>query len=294
MLLDLEQESAAAEEQSKATLASANERVRSATARAAEAAARAEEAARVRREAERRAALTALQVSHARAALAAVEAEENPHALRQRDGAAREAELAERHATLEVTAREASTRHAQLGELQEHFGKRGVQNLLYQLALAQLEAAAARYASELSDGRLRLRLAFDEKLSTVRKRVQVRRADGSLAERSISQLSGGEWRRLALALSLAFADFARQRLGISCNVLVLDEVMQQMDVDGQAAMARVLKGLQVETTIVIAHGLASDALYGDFEAVDVVEKVGDASRVKVGGQRQVAEVGIPF
>ncbi|KOO28335.1 hypothetical protein Ctob_004649 [Chrysochromulina tobinii] len=175
-------ESAAAEEQSKATLAAANERVRSATARAAEAAARAEEAARVRREAERRAALTALQ----------------------------------------------------LGELQEHFGKRGVQNLLYQLALAQLEAAAARYASELSDGRLRLRLAFDEKLSTVRKRVQ--------------------------------------RLGISCNVLVLDEVMQQMDVDGQAAMARVLKGLQVETTIVIAHGLASDALYGDFEAVDVVEK----------------------
>jgi hypothetical protein len=29
----------------------------------------------------------------------------------------------------------------------------------------------------LSDGRLRLRLAFDEKLSTVRKRVQVRHPD---------------------------------------------------------------------------------------------------------------------
>ena len=129
---------------------------------------------------------------------------------------------------------------------------------------------------------MQLQLAFDDQLRSIRKRVKVRRADGGLAERSISQLSGGEWRRIGLALSLAFADFSAQRLGLSCNVLVLDEVMQQMDVDGQAAMARVLRGLRVETTIVIAHGLASDALYGDFEAVDTVEKVGDASFVRVG------------
>ena len=112
--------------------------------------------------------------------------------------------------------------------------------------------------------------------------MRVRRADGSLADRSIASLSGGEWRRVGLALSLALADFARARLGLSCNVVVLDEVMQHLDTDGQAAMAKVLKGLQAETTIVIAHGLASDALYGDFEAVDTVEKVGDASFVRVG------------
>ena len=41
----------------------------------------------------------------------------------------------------------------------------------------------------------------------------------------------------------------------------------------QAAMARVLRELGAETTLVIAHGLASDALYGDFDAIDVVEKV---------------------
>ena len=115
-------------------------------------------------------------------------------------------------------------------------------------------------------------------------------------------------RRIGLALSLAFADFARARLGLSCNLLVLDEVMQHMDADGQvtltltltltltpasrgrhgshrpthprasppthqAAMARVLRELGAETTLVIAHGLASDTLYGDFDAIDVVEKV---------------------
>ena len=121
-------------------------------------------------------------------------------------------------------------------------------------------------------------------------------------------------RRIGLALSLAFADFARARLGLSCNLLVLDEVMQHMDADGQvtltltltlsltltpasrgrhgshrpthphasppthqAAMARVLRELGAETTLVIAHGLASDALYGDFDAIDVVEKVSQYS-----------------
>ena len=60
--------------------------------------------------------------------------------------------------------------------------------------------------------------------------------------------------------------------------------MQHLDVDGQAAMARVLKRMNsAETTIVIAHGLASDALYGEFEAIDVVEKRGDVSEVRVAG-----------
>ena len=64
--------------------------------------------------------------------------------------------------------------------------------------------------------------------------------------------------------------------------------MQHMDVDGQAAMARVLRSLGAETTLVIAHGLASDALYGDFDAIDVVEKAGDVSTVRVARSEQQA------
>ena len=50
-------------------------------------------------------------------------------------------------------------------------------------------------------------------------------------------------------------------------------------------MACVLRELEAETKLVIAHGLASDALYGDFDAVDVVEKVDDASTVRVSPAR---------
>jgi DNA repair exonuclease SbcCD ATPase subunit len=38
------------------------------------------------------------------------------------------------------------------------------------------------------------------------------------------QLSGGEQRRVALALTLAWAELALDRAGMRCNLLVLDEV----------------------------------------------------------------------
>ncbi len=43
-------------------------------------------------------------------------------------------------------------------------------------------------------------------------------------QRSVRQLSGGERRRVALALALGFADLASARTGLRCNLLVLDEV----------------------------------------------------------------------
>ena len=114
----------------------------------------------------------------------------------------------------------------------------------------------------------------------------MRRAEGGWAERSVAQLSGGEWRRLALALSLAFADFAKQRTALGCNLLVLDEVMAHMDAEGQRAMASVLQELGggIDTVLVIAHGLRDENLYGLFDAVDTVEKVADASQVRIGDE----------
>ena len=42
--------------------------------------------------------------------------------------------------------------------------------------------------------------------------------------RSLAQLSGGERRRVALALALGFADLVRSRGRLTCNLLVMDEV----------------------------------------------------------------------
>ena len=49
-------------------------------------------------------------------------------------------------------------------------------------------------------------------------------SEGGLKERSIKQLSGGERRRVALALALGFADLTAGRGQLHCNLIVLDEV----------------------------------------------------------------------
>lgn len=54
--------------------------------------------------------------------------------------------------------------------------------------------------------------------------VQMRLASGEVVHRSIRQLSGGERRRVALALGLGFSELAARRGRFSCNLLVLDEV----------------------------------------------------------------------
>ena len=69
------------------------------------------------------------------------------------------------------------------------------------------------------------------------KRASARASDGGFRDRSLSQLSGGQWRRASLALELAFADLARQRSRFSCNLLVLDEVLSQLDSSGRARVS---------------------------------------------------------
>ena len=55
--------------------------------------------------------------------------------------------------------------------------------------------------------------------------LQVRSADGSMLERSVRQLSGGERRRIALALALGFAELTAHRGHLRCNMIILDEVL---------------------------------------------------------------------
>ncbi|KAJ9530143.1 hypothetical protein QJQ45_023427 [Haematococcus lacustris] len=98
-------------------------------------------------------------------------------------------------------------------------------------------------------------------------------------QRSLAQLSGGERRRLALALSLGFAALVRRRGRLVCNLLVLDEiwccglqVLQQLDGEGCERAAEVLKGLPHDSVLVV--GQASSFTTQAFEVVDTVVKSG--------------------
>eukprot|EP00981_Chlorochromonas_danica_P004005 scaffold760_cov178-Ochromonas_danica.AAC.7 len=62
-------------------------------------------------------------------------------------------------------------------------------------------------------------------------------------ERALSLLSGGQWRRVSLALDLAFTDMIRKKGFLRCNLLVMDEVLSHLDGQGREAVGSVLRAL---------------------------------------------------
>ena len=102
-----------------------------AAAAAAEAAAAAAAAAA---EAERAAAVASVQLQHAKDAVEAVLAEVNPHAGRLQDARAQQSAHTEAARRLQAEAEAAAASQRVHTELTDHFGKKGVQNLLYTVA----------------------------------------------------------------------------------------------------------------------------------------------------------------
>eukprot|EP00798_Chlamydomonas_sp_ICE-L_P025477 gene25476-11138_t len=121
----------------------------------------------------------------------------------------------------------------------------------------------------------------EEVKEEILKIVKVRHHGGQgEVQRSLSQLSGGERRRLALALSLGFVDLARQRGRMACNLLVLDEVLQHLDGEGCARVALVLRELPQDSILLV--GQAHSFVTSVFDVVDNVVKERGGSAVVTG------------
>jgi len=184
------------------------------------------------------------------------------------------------------------------------FSTKGIQSYLFEGALGDLSARVGQYMDALTGGALTLELrpagasATDEdeeenadvgdaseakktkrKSSSkvtlsasaaerIERIIHARRPDGSLVARSLRQLSGGERRRVALALALAYADLASERCGVACDTLVLDEVLQHLDAEGIARVTSLLRALPKRTVL-----LTSQADSATAHLFDVVDKV---------------------
>ncbi|CEF99525.1 P-loop containing nucleoside triphosphate hydrolase [Ostreococcus tauri] len=109
--------------------------------------------------------------------------------------------------------------------------------------------------------------------------IHARRHDGVMVPRSLRQLSGGERRRAALALALAYADLASERCGVACDTLVLDEVVQHLDAEGISRVTSLLRALPKKTVLLTSQADSSTAHL--FDVVDKVVKGVQGSSVAI-------------
>ena len=120
-----------------------------------------------------------------------------------------------------------------LERLGEIFGPRGIQQYVFMNVVRQLEDIANAYLGILAEGGIQLILQGEDDADKIVKSVVIRSADGTYKERALSQLSGGQWRRVSMALDFAFAEVIRRRGALRSNLIVMDEVLTHLDASGR-------------------------------------------------------------
>ena len=136
-------------------------------------------------------------------------------------------------------------------ELSVAFGKNGIQALIIESAIPQLEGDANDILGRITDNRMHLKLELDESTS---ERLEIRIAD-ELGTRDYLTFSGGEAFRINFALRIALSRLLARRSGAPLPVLFIDEGFGSQDRSGQERLTEAIQSIQdeFEKIIVITH-----------------------------------------
>ena len=206
---------------------------------------------------------------------------------RQNEGAAMQQlsaldALAERRGKL---AADLDGLNAEIGiynQLREAFGKKGLQAMIIESAIPEVETEANRLLGRMTEGRMSLRLETQREKVTggVAETLDIVISD-ELGARPYEMYSGGESFRANLALRIAISKLLARRAGAQLQTLVIDEGFGSQDAQGRSLVIEAINSIQhdFERIIVITH---IEELKDIFPArIDVV-KTATGSRVSIG------------
>jgi exonuclease SbcC len=187
-------------------------------------------------------------------------------------------------------ARDSSSLNALLADT---FGPKGVQAFVLRNLVQSLQHCSQAYLDELSDGSLQLRMQVGSN-DSILKQAAVRNPDGTWRVRPLSSLSGGQWRRCSLSLSLGYIDLASKRGRMRSSLLVLDEPLTHLDSAGRKSVGELLRKMlsqaceigktgrgsfALSTILVILQEIAAEEIEECFDQTDEVIKLGGESFV---------------
>lgn len=143
-------------------------------------------------------------------------------------------------------------------ELRVAFGREGVQALLIDTILPQIEAEANGLLGRMTEGRMSLKLESQRPLQSRRgqfaETLEIKVSD-ELGHRSYEMFSGGEAFRINLALRIALSKVLANRSGAPLPTLFIDEGFGTQDTAGREQILDVLSTLEQDfkCIIVITH-----------------------------------------
>ncbi|MDX9830462.1 MAG: SMC family ATPase [Anaerolineae bacterium] len=141
-------------------------------------------------------------------------------------------------------------------DLRLAFGKRGMQAMIIEAAIPEIEYEANRLLARMTDGRMHVRIETQRetlKGDTV-ETLDINIAD-ELGTRSYELFSGGEAFRVNFAIRIALSKLLARRAGAQLQMLVIDEGFGTQDAEGRTRLVEAITSIQDDFSriLVITH-----------------------------------------
>lgn len=155
-------------------------------------------------------------------------------------------ELQEHNTSLAI----ATTELADLQVLVKAFSTTGLLAYKIECLVKDLEVATNEYLAEMSDGRFQLyfRMASSDKLNVV--------ITDNGNETDLNALSMGEKARVNIAALLAIRKLMQALSNSRTNLLILDETIENLDIEGKEKLVEVLLNESCLNTIIMSHSFS--------------------------------------
>jgi exonuclease SbcC len=209
--------------------------------------------------------------SMARTAVIAAEQKLNLVARQAKDRSQKEEKLADLRQTRGIYQ-----------ELRTAFGKNGVQALLIEHTIPELEDEANNILARMTDGRMHLQFLTQRETKTGQNLIEtldIRIAD-EVGARDYELYSGGEAFRVNFAIRIALSKLLARRSGARLQTLIIDEGFGTQDASGRERLVEAINKIQdeFEKIMVITH---IDELKDAFPTRILVQKGADGSHIVV-------------
>lgn len=141
-------------------------------------------------------------------------------------------------------------------ELAQAFGKRGIQALLIETALPEIEVEANKLLGRMTDNRMHVKIETqgETKKGDLIETLDIKISD-ELGTRNYEMFSGGEAFRINFAIRIALSKLLARRAGASLPTLIIDEGFGTQDTTGIEKVKEAINSIQddFDKILVITH-----------------------------------------
>ncbi len=166
-------------------------------------------------------------------------------------------------------------------ELRLAFGKKGIQAMIIEAAIPEIEYEANRLLARMTDGRMHVRFETqrETRRGDTRETLDINIAD-ELGTRPYELFSGGEAFRVNFAIRVALSKLLARRAGAQLQLLIIDEGFGTQDAEGRQRLVEAINSIQSDFAriLVITH---IEELKDAFPVRIEVVKTADGSQISV-------------